>query len=79
MPLIYSEAGGARDGGVATEEAPEKRSLSAGRTHATCTGAASTAAKGPMEGVDVGYVAADRAGVHGAWIVDVPPGSTGRK
>ena len=46
-PLIYSEAGGARQGGVTTEEAPEKRSLSAGRTHATCTGAASAAAKVP--------------------------------
>ena len=46
-PLVYFEAGGAREGGVTTEEAPEKRSLSAGRTHATCTGAASAAAKAP--------------------------------
>jgi len=27
----------------------------------------------------MGYVAADRTGVHGAWAIDMPPGSTGRE
>jgi len=46
-PLVYSDAGGAREGGVTTEEALKKRNPSAGRTHATCTGAARAAAKAP--------------------------------